>query len=282
MSNLPPPETPDLRDPNNRRNRESGDQKGWDQPQGGNQYRSQPQQQPQQEGWQQPPAGNQYPPQNPQGGNQYPPQQNWQQPQGGNQYQQQSGQYQAQQNWQQPQSNNLPGTGPLGGYQPPQLGGNNYVPPSSSTGNTGSLGNNTEAKQLGSIGAEMRSAFDERRIEYLSWGLFVTLGGIALLLWATGGEDIREILWVAVPIIGGGIMMVSGFLQRIIGGFHVSLLTWGVAIIGTSLGLTNIIALATDQTGFDNIASQLLYMIGLMIIISGMVIMLQIFRRPNE
>jgi hypothetical protein len=241
MSQLPPYEPPDLRDPNRR-------------PSG---------QQPPQQGGQYPPQQPGYPPQQ---GGQYPPQQPGYPPQQGGQ------------------------------YPPPQQGG--YNPPPPARGGTGSLaprqapplGNRSTQQytpslddasvpQLGRDNIDpVESAMHERRIEYLAWGSVVFLLGIAIMLVPLSDGKAGEFLLLVAPLVGGSILMLSGFIQKIGFGFDVSVFTWGSGIFCLAFGITQWIARLTDS---NDLVSQAIYFVGLLVVFTGMVLILQVFSRPK-
>lgn len=224
-----------------------------------------PQQKPNSGGYppsQQYPPAQQYPPQPPAGGN-YPPPQQYppQQPSGGNYPPPQ--QYPPQQPYP-PRS-----TGPL----PP------YAPPS----NTRPLESKPPSPKLGEkSGNAFVDSFNERRIEYLAWGSVILLAGFGIILLAIDTEFTRDLLLIAGPLTVGAILLSSSFLQRIVFGFSVSLFTWGAAVLTSAFGLTQLIAALTDTRSSENTPNQILYFFGLLVIISGMVVILQVFRRPQE
>jgi hypothetical protein len=121
--------------------------------------------------------------------------------------------------------------------------------------------------------------FNERRIEYLAWGLVVLLTGIGIILLAINTDSARNLLLVPGPLAVGSILLFSGFLQRIVFGFNVSILTWGVAVGAISFGLTQLIALITEIE--DTAMNMVLYFFGILVVLSGMVIILQVFRSPR-
>ncbi len=202
-------------------------------------------QQPQPPNWgNQPP---QYPPQQPQ----YPPQQPpYQQP------------------YQQPPQRPLQGTGPLNPMQVPQLG-QQYtsqppIPPA-------------QARPLGARGM-IYDATHERRIEYLAWGIVVILMGFSIIMVTLDTDFATDFLLIATPLLSGVILLGSGFVQRLFFDYDVSLATWALAILGISFGCTRAIAEITENT---EVATQIIYFVGLLVIISGLVIILQVFRTPG-
>jgi hypothetical protein len=153
----------------------------------------------------------------------------------------------------------LPGTGNLGGTDP-------FEP-----SKPGRLDN----QRSGGFG----SAFGERQIEYIAWGSVVILLGCSIILVTLDTSLATLFLTVFTPLIGGGILLASGFVQRLFFGYDVSLFTWGVSIASIAFGCTRAIAEITDTT---SALTQLLYFIGLLVIISGLVIILQVFRPSHD
>lgn len=246
---LPPREPPDLRNPANRRGSEPPQNNPYGQPQPPNWSN---QQQPP-GSWppqQQPPQNNPYGQQPPN----WPPQQ--QPPQYPPQYPQQPP----------PATGPLRGTSPLGPTQPPQLGGQQYyqggIPPA-------------QTPPLSNRGGFFQDALHERRIEYLAWGSVVIIMGFSIILLALDSEAAENILLMGAPLLSGMILMASGFIQRLFFGYNVSLGTWTMAVLGISFGCTRAIAEITNNTEPIN---QLIYFTGLLVIISGLIIILQVFR----
>lgn len=206
-----------------------------------------------------PPPNPAYPPQVPQTGplNPYPPQPNQSYPPPNQGYPPASAPYQ------QP--------APL----PPYQGGLPLNTPSLAPAPTPSLNTDKDdpVKQFTGM-------FNERRIEYLAWGLVVLLTGIGIILLAINTEAARSLLLVPGPLAVGGILLFSGFLQRIVFGYNVSILTWGVAVGAISFGLTQLIAMITELE--DTTMNMVLYFFGILVVLSGMVIIMQVFRRPHE
>jgi hypothetical protein len=64
----------------------------------------------------------------------------------------------------------------------------------------------------------------------------------------------------------------------------VSLVTWGSAIVCTAFGSMELLTLLIKETTDANppVSTRLIVFIGLLVIITGMVIILQVFRNPNE
>ncbi len=133
------------------------------------------------------------------------------------------------------------------------------------------------------LGAEGGSSFDdslrERRIEYLAWGSVVLGAGLCIILLAIDYEATSDLIFVMAPLLGGLILIASGFLQRVVFGYHVSILTWGTGIVALGFGITSFIAqVATETTLF----TQGLIFIGLLIVLIGLVIIGQVFSRPTR
>jgi hypothetical protein len=124
----------------------------------------------------------------------------------------------------------------------------------------------------------------ERRIEYLAWGSVVLIVGIGIMLLPlSGSKTAGDFLILGGPLLCGGILLASGFLQRIVFGYDVSIFTWGSAIFSLAFGVTQWIAYATDQRNIlDNFVSQAIYFVGLMVVFTGMVLILQVFSRPEN
>ncbi len=201
----------------------------------------------------QPSSGN-YPPQDPLAPPSYPPQQ-----------------------YPPPQQQQPPS---LGGYPPPQqpptLRGTAPLPPYNQPMNP------TPSKKLGEGSNGFMDSFHEHRIEYLAWGSVTLLIGFGIILLAIDTEFTQDLLLIAGPLTIGAILLFSSFLQRIVFGYAVSLFTWGAAVITSAFGLTQLIAALTETRGTENLQNQVLYFFGLLVIISGMVVILQVFRRPQD
>jgi hypothetical protein len=200
--------------------------------------------------------------QNPQGQN---PQ--GQRPSQSNQYPPPSGQYPPQQG----------GTGPLGGSQQPgQLG-------KRSTQLDGDLGR-SQAPKLGARGSGGGDVLHERRIEYLAWGSVVLIVGCSIILLAIDTDAAANMLEIVTPLLAGGILLASGMVQRIFFGYRVSLVTWGAAIVATAFGSMGLISVLIEEATDSEppISTRLIVFIGLLVIITGLVIILQVFRNPNE
>jgi hypothetical protein len=172
-------------------------------------------------------------------------------------------------------------TGPLQPMQPPPNLG--YNPPPTSQRIPPSNMGPRQPRQLGGRdeegGGAFMGSFHERRIEYLAWGTVVLLAGFAIIMLAVDTEASIDILRIVAPLLAGSILLASGLLQRIAFGYAVSPLTWGTAIFGVAFGLTQLMA---ELTGQEDVTTQVLYFTGLMVIISGMVIILQVFRKPTR
>lgn len=137
-------------------------------------------------------------------------------------------------------------------------------------------------RSLGRSLDELRNPMSERRIEYFAWGLVVLLAGCGIILLAVDRQAVDNILLIVGPLMVGGVLFGSGFLQRLVFGFDVSLVTWGVAVLSTAFGLTQLIAFLTDRTGTDHLQNQAIYFVGLMVILAGVVIIMQVFRPPHN
>jgi len=271
MADLPPRDAPDLWNRNQQNRPNNPQQPGNPQqgnPQGGGQ-------QPYGQG--QPQQGNydNYPPQQPQQGNygNYPPQQ----PRGldpaappslGGQGQQQSYGGQQQPNYGEQgglQSNQAPNLARQS-MQDYQGAVNTGLPPAElPTINKG--GDSTNALGLPSIA--------EHRIEYLSWGLTVCLFGFSVILLIIDTSIAGLVATVVTPILAGLILLTGALVQRIVMNYSVSLFTWGVANFSLAFGGAQVIRRLAD-TGF---VPTLVSFIGLLIVISGMVMILQVFSR---
>ena len=107
----------------------------------------------------------------------------------------------------------------------------------------------------------------ERRIEWLSLGLSVVILGISYIF---GGDALRVIF----PLAAGGLLLVSAVLQKIIKNWNVSIITWALGAVLTAFGITHTIRLFQPENGF-----QFIYFLGSLVILAGLLILLQIFRR---
>lgn len=114
----------------------------------------------------------------------------------------------------------------------------------------------------------------ERRIEYLAWGSVVLVIGFSIIFITLDRERAFEFLRVGTPLTVGVILLFSGLLQRIGFGYPVSLVTWWVANFSLAFGLSQFIAVTADSEPLN----QLIYFIGFLIIITGIVIIMQVFR----
>lgn len=244
MSNFPPREPPDLRP-------QRGFQQGGQQP---------PQQYPpDQNPYNQPPQG--YPPQ------QYPPQQY--PPQGGYP----------------PPGQPAPGTGPLPAphlepARPPQLG---------RRGNTGPLRprsdegfNAAEVPPIRRSDSRSSSAglpsIAEHRIEYLAWGVVVLLFGFSIMAMTIDSESAFSFIQSFAPLIAGVVLLASGFAQRILYSYPVSGATWTFAVFCIAFGGASLIRQAADTSVFESS----IYFIGLLVISSGLIIILQVFSPSKD
>jgi len=170
-----------------------------------------------------------------------------------------------------------------GGQYPPQQYPPSYPPPGTGPlSPQNPLGPVSVPKRLNKEqNEEIHRDFHERRIEYLAWGSVVLIVGFSIILLAIDTDTAKNFLLIGAPVLGGMILMFSGFVQRIIFNYKVSIVTWGTAIVGLAFGITQLIATLTEREGNEYFVTQLLIFIGLLVIISGMVIILQVFRRPQ-
>lgn len=137
-----------------------------------------------------------------------------------------------------------------------------------------------QRRQLGESDDEAPSgglanwALTERQIEYLAWGSTVILLGISLMRALTGASDALTFVF---PLLAGGILTASAIYQRVVMGWHVGILTWFTAIMLVSYTIT--LQVAGDGTG---IFSWIGYFLGTIIIMTGVTVLLQAFRRPSD
>ena len=110
----------------------------------------------------------------------------------------------------------------------------------------------------------------ERRVEWLTLGLVVVLFGVALL---SNSEIVQQIVF---PLLGGGILMLSAIIQKIGRNWNVSLFTWILAVLLLAAGLTSTIGFYTPDP--DDVFN-FTYFWGSVIVLGGVAILLQIFRR---
>ena len=164
-----------------------------------------------------------------------------------------------------------------GGQQPGQLGQRPSQPLGAEIGRS-------EPGRLGGRGSGVTDSLHERRIEYLAWGSVVLIAGCSIILLAIDTDAAINALRIVSPLIAGGILLASGMVQRIIFGYPVSLVTWCASIVATAFGAMGLISLLIEEgTGSEPpTTTRLIVFIGLLVIISGMVIILQVFRRPPE
>jgi hypothetical protein len=108
----------------------------------------------------------------------------------------------------------------------------------------------------------------ERRIEWVTWGISIIILGVCFVI---GGDALTLIF----PLLAGGLMLFSATLQKILKNWNVSFITWGLGVILAAVGIERFIALfvTLDRT-FNPI-----FLVGGLIIITGFVVLLQIFRR---
>jgi len=114
----------------------------------------------------------------------------------------------------------------------------------------------------------------ERRIEYLAWGTVVLVIGFSIIFITMDSEAAFEFLRVGTPLAVGVILLFSALLQRIGFGYPVSMPTWWVANFSLAFGLSQFIAITADSEPI----SQVIYFVGFLIIITGIVIIMQVFR----
>jgi hypothetical protein len=108
----------------------------------------------------------------------------------------------------------------------------------------------------------------ERRIEWVTWGISIIILGVSFLI---GGDA----LTLVFPLLAGGLMLFSAVLQKILRNWNVSFITWGLGTILAAVGIERFIALfITLNRAFNPI-----FLVGGLIIITGLVVLLQIFRR---
>jgi len=85
----------------------------------------------------------------------------------------------------------------------------------------------------------------------------------------------NDALWLWFPVISGGLMLGSAFAQKIINNWNVSIFTWSLGTILLALAVERVIAIwiALDRS------FKFINYIGAVIILTGLIIVLQIFRR---
>ncbi|MFP4321779.1 MAG: hypothetical protein ACLFTK_04930 [Anaerolineales bacterium] len=171
-----------------------------------------------------------------------------------------------------PQGSSRP-QGGLPPQSPPRLGNERYEPAPRREFE------DAPSKRLGEDqdGFNFDESMRERRIEYLAWGTVVLGAGLCIIILAIDFEATNRIVFVMAPLLGGLILLASGFLQRVVFGYHVSVLTWGTAILGVAFGTTSFIGRVVADT---TILTQGLIFIGLLIVLAGLVIIGQVFSRP--
>jgi hypothetical protein len=113
----------------------------------------------------------------------------------------------------------------------------------------------------------------ERQIESLAWGTTILLLGISLIQAVTGSSSFLTFFF---PLLAGAILLGSAVYQRVVRGWHVGPLTWLVAILLVSYTIT--LLAAGESTG---IFQWIAYFIGTLIIMLGIILLLQVFRRPS-
>jgi len=111
----------------------------------------------------------------------------------------------------------------------------------------------------------------ERQVEYLAWGSTILLLGISMMQALTGSSGFLRFFF---PLLAGLILSASSIYQRVVRGWHVGPLTWLIA--GLLVSYTITLQIAGDGTG---IFKWIAYFIGTLIIMTGLLLILQIFRR---
>lgn len=111
----------------------------------------------------------------------------------------------------------------------------------------------------------------ERQVEYLAWGITVVLLGVSLIQAVTGSTGLLRFFF---PLLAGAILMGSALYQRVVQGWHVGPMTWLMAILLLSYTIT--LMVSGDDTG---IFKWIAYFIGTLIIMTGLILLLQVFRR---
>lgn len=76
------------------------------------------------------------------------------------------------------------------------------------------------------------------------------------------------------PLLGGALLMGSALYQRVVRGWHVGPITWLVAVLLVSYTITLLVS--DSGTGF---LTWIAYFIGTLVIIMGLVLLMQAFRR---
>ncbi len=111
----------------------------------------------------------------------------------------------------------------------------------------------------------------ERQIEYLAWGSTVLLLGVSLIQAVTGSTGFLKFFF---PLLAGAILMGASLYQRVVRGWHVGPMTWLMAILLLSYTIT--LMVSGDDTG---IFKWIAYFFGTLIIMTGLILLLQVFRR---
>lgn len=137
------------------------------------------------------------------------------------------------------------------------------------------LGLPVEGASRPSRGGFQATVLSERQVEALGWGITVILLGIAILLFFTGSSDF---LTVGFPILGGGTLLVSSVYQRL-RMWNVSILTWTTAIGLCAFSVTRLLAISDGKP--TGLGTSLAYFTGISIIISGVIVLIRIFRTPS-
>ncbi len=127
-----------------------------------------------------------------------------------------------------------------------------------------------DVPQLGGRSSKPSFGLSERQVEYLAWGSTVLLLGISLMMVVGGSSDFLTSLF---PLLAGAILMGSALYQRVVMGWHVGPLTWLMAILLVSYTVTLQIA---GDTGFFK---WIVYFIGTLIIMTGVILLMQVFRK---
>lgn len=111
----------------------------------------------------------------------------------------------------------------------------------------------------------------ERQVEYLAWGSTILLLGVSMIQAITGSSSFLRIFF---PLLAGSILSISSIYQRVVRGWHVGPLTWLISGLLVSYSIT--LQVAGSDTG---IFKWIAYFIGTLIIMTGLLLILQIFRQ---
>jgi hypothetical protein len=117
----------------------------------------------------------------------------------------------------------------------------------------------------------------ERRIEWVTWGLSVMILGISIIF--GGNKPLsrdNDGLWLAFPLGAGGLMLISAVLQKILKNWNVSVITWFFGVLLLAAGIERFVAIWIIQ---DRQFFSFTYFLGSLVILAGLIILLQIFRR---